>query len=42
MDIAGVVDEVGPATGTELRVGDPVMAMLLAHLWLVRGEAGHA
>ncbi|WP_406320281.1 NADP-dependent oxidoreductase [Streptomyces sp. NBC_01637] len=29
MDIAGVVDEVGPATGTELRVGDPVMAMLM-------------
>ncbi|WP_406404955.1 NADP-dependent oxidoreductase [Streptomyces sp. NBC_01643] len=29
MDIAGVVDEIGPATGTELRVGDPVMAMLM-------------
>ncbi|WP_326624084.1 MULTISPECIES: NADP-dependent oxidoreductase [unclassified Streptomyces] len=29
MDIAGVVDEVGPETGTELRVGDPVMAMLM-------------
>ncbi|MGW3744128.1 NADP-dependent oxidoreductase [Streptomyces sp. NPDC005146] len=29
MDIAGVIDEVGPATETELRVGDPVMAMLM-------------
>ncbi|MFI5634830.1 NADP-dependent oxidoreductase [Streptomyces sp. NPDC051664] len=29
MDIAGVIDEVGPATGTGLSVGDPVMAMLM-------------
>ncbi|MDX3853119.1 NADP-dependent oxidoreductase [Streptomyces sp. AK02-01A] len=29
MDIAGVVDEVGPGTETELRVGDSVMAMVM-------------
>lgn len=29
MDVAGVVDEIGPGTETGLSVGDPVMAMLL-------------
>ncbi|GAB4050401.1 NADP-dependent oxidoreductase [Catellatospora paridis] len=32
MDVAGVVDEIGPDTDTGLRVGDPVMAMLLPFL----------
>ncbi|MEV1330672.1 alcohol dehydrogenase catalytic domain-containing protein [Micromonospora costi] len=29
MDVAGVVDEIGPGTVTDLSVGDRVMAMLL-------------
>lgn len=29
MDIAGVVDEIGSGTRTELRIGDPVMAMVV-------------
>lgn len=29
MDIAGVIDEVGPGTGTDLGVGDAVMAMVV-------------
>ncbi|RKN13166.1 NADP-dependent oxidoreductase [Micromonospora musae] len=29
MDVAGVVDEIGPGTETDLSIGDPVMAMLL-------------
>ncbi|MXZ46735.1 MAG: NADP-dependent oxidoreductase [Chloroflexi bacterium] len=29
MDLAGVIDEVGPDTGTELAVGDAVMAMVV-------------
>ncbi|RKR91324.1 NADPH:quinone reductase-like Zn-dependent oxidoreductase [Micromonospora pisi] len=29
MDVAGVVDEIGPGTVTDLSVGDPVMAMIL-------------
>lgn len=32
MDVAGVVDEIGPDTDTSLRTGDPVMAMLLPFL----------
>ncbi|MEV0456693.1 NADP-dependent oxidoreductase [Catellatospora methionotrophica] len=32
MDVAGVVDEIGPDTDTSLRAGDPVMAMLLPFL----------
>ncbi|MFD0782735.1 NADP-dependent oxidoreductase [Micromonospora azadirachtae] len=29
MDAAGVIDEIGPGTRTELSIGDPAMAMLL-------------
>ncbi|WP_329459836.1 alcohol dehydrogenase catalytic domain-containing protein [Streptomyces sp. NBC_01497] len=29
MDIAGVVDEIGPETRTDLRVGESVMAMVM-------------
>lgn len=29
MDAAGVIDEIGPATATDLRVGDAVMAMVI-------------
>ncbi|MEU5910564.1 NADP-dependent oxidoreductase [Micromonospora sp. NPDC047527] len=32
MDVAGVVDEIGPDTDTSLGTGDPVMAMLLPFL----------
>ncbi|WP_155368733.1 NADP-dependent oxidoreductase [Catellatospora vulcania] len=32
MDVAGVVDEIGPDTDTSLRTGDPVMAMLMPFL----------
>jgi len=31
MDAAGVVDEIGPGTETDLKVGDPVMAMAIPH-----------
>ena len=29
MDVAGVVDEIGPGTDTDLSPGEPVMAMVL-------------
>src|SRR5690606_27371702 len=31
MDAAGVIDEIGPNTQTDLQVGDEVMAMVIPH-----------
>src|SRR6201995_1746623 len=31
MDAAGVLDQIGPGVQTELRIGDPVMAVVLPH-----------
>src|ERR1700753_1205195 len=31
MDAAGVLDQIGPGVQTDLRIGDPVMAVVLPH-----------
>ncbi|GGK30756.1 zinc-binding alcohol dehydrogenase [Streptomyces camponoticapitis] len=41
MDIAGVVDEIGPGTATDLRVGDPVMAVVMPMGTAAGGYAEH-
>src|ERR1700760_3643263 len=38
MDAAGVLDQIGPGVQTELRIGDPVMAVVVPH----GGHGGYA